>query len=42
MKKGWLNAEEYGPVVNKAGKYLDEDGNLRNVSQGTNIGDNKE
>ncbi|MGS2738220.1 glycoside hydrolase family 88/105 protein [Sinomicrobium sp. M5D2P17] len=45
IKNGWLNKKDYGPVVRKAWmalvNYLDANGELRNVCQGTNTGDSK-
>ncbi|MCD8165938.1 MAG: glycoside hydrolase family 88 protein [Bacteroides sp.] len=46
VKKGWLDAEIYGPIARKAWltllTYLNEDNDLREVCQGTNIGDTRQ
>ncbi len=46
VKKGWLDAEEYAPVVRQAWlallTYLDEGAALRNVCEGTNVGTTKQ
>ncbi len=46
VKNGWLNAEEYAPVARKAWlaliTYLNDNGDLKNVCIGTNIGQTKE
>lgn len=46
VKHGWLPADEYAPVARKAWlalvSYLNENGDLRNVCIGTNIGNTKE
>jgi rhamnogalacturonyl hydrolase YesR len=46
VKKGWLDAKEYAPVARKAWlallTYLNDDGNLREVCIGTNIGFTKQ
>lgn len=46
VKNGWLEAEEYAPIARKAWitlvSYLNENGDLRDVCQGTNIGKTKE
>ncbi|MDR1810858.1 MAG: glycoside hydrolase family 88 protein [Prevotella sp.] len=46
VKKGWLDAAEYAPVARQAWlsllTYLNDDGNLREVCIGTNIGFTKE
>ena len=46
VKKGWLDAKDYAPVARKAWlsllTYLNEEGNLRDVCIGTNIGFTKE
>lgn len=46
VKRQWLSAAEYEPVVKKAWNqlvsYMDKNGNIQNVSQGTNTGDTKE
>jgi len=46
VKEGWLNKEEYSPVVRKAWlalmQYLNDNGDLRDVCIGTNIGSTKE
>ena len=45
-KKGWLNKKIYGNAAMKAWKtlvtYLDKNGDIRDVCEGTNIGNNKE
>lgn len=46
VKNGWLNAAEYAPVARKAWlaivTYLNDNGDLRDVCIGTNIGTTKE
>jgi rhamnogalacturonyl hydrolase YesR len=46
VKKGWLDEKEYAPVAREAWlsllTYLNEDGNVREVCIGTNIGFTKE
>ena len=46
VKKGWLDAGEYAPVARRAWlgliTYLNDDGALRNVCIGTNIGTTKQ
>lgn len=46
VKNGWLNAEEYAPIARKAWlaliTYMNDNGDLKNVCIGTNIGQTKE
>lgn len=46
VKKGWLKSEEYTSVARKAWlgliKYIDENGDIENVCEGTNIGNTTE
>ena len=46
VKKGWLPAEEYGPVARNAWialtKYVNEQGDVEAVCEGTMLGDNSE
>ncbi|MDU1890098.1 MAG: glycoside hydrolase family 88 protein [Dysgonomonas sp.] len=46
VKKGWLDAKEYAPVARKAWlaliPYINEEGDLREVCMGTNVGNSKQ
>jgi rhamnogalacturonyl hydrolase YesR len=46
VKRGWLNAEEYGPVARKAWleliRYIDPNGDVTEVCIGTNKGFDKQ
>ncbi len=46
VNKGWLPAEEYGPVARNAWialtKYVNEQGDVEAVCEGTMLGDNSE
>ena len=46
VKKGWLPKNEYGDCAKKGWialcSQIDENGDIKNVCEGTNIGDNKE